>query len=62
MTYLDKAGFTPLSRELVKRSDGTYAQKGIDTFMSLIIDHLIPTFDVVIIISGDADFIVIVEV
>ena len=59
--YLGKSGFTPLSRKLIERSDGTYAQKGIDTLMSLLIDHLIEIFDVAIILSGDADFIVITE-
>lgn len=62
MNYLEMSGFTILSRPLIQRSDGSFAQKGLDTFMSLIIDHLIPTFDVAIILSGDADFIVIVEI
>jgi len=61
MNYLEMSGFTPLSRELIKKADGTYAQKGLDTFMSLHIDNMIPAFDVAIIVSGDADFLVIVE-
>ena len=33
LDYLEMSGFTPLSRELIKRSDGTYSQKGLDIFM-----------------------------
>jgi len=61
LDYLEMSGFTPLYRELIRRSDGTYAQKGLDIFMSFQIDNMIPQFDVAVIVSGDADFLVIVE-
>ena len=61
MKYLKASEFTLLSRKLVKKPDGTLAQKGVDVLMSLQIVNLINNFDVAIIITGDSDFTVIVE-
>lgn len=61
MRYLEKSGWTPLWRELMRKRDGTYIQQGLDTFMILEIEHLISTFDTAILVTGDVHFVILVE-
>ncbi|MFW9875485.1 MAG: NYN domain-containing protein [Candidatus Thorarchaeota archaeon] len=60
MNYLEKIGFIVLTRPLANRSDGTFEQKQIDVSMTLYIDWRGQSkeFDVAIIVSSDADFVI----
>ena len=58
--YLGKVGYHVLTRPLAKRKDGSYEQKQIDIFMTVYMDYRAQfrEFDVALILSGDADFVI----
>ena len=63
MKYLENVGFLPLTRPLAKRRDGSYEQKQVDIFMTLFMEYKAQSmeFDIAIILSGDADFVIAVN-
>jgi uncharacterized LabA/DUF88 family protein len=63
MKYLEKIGLIALTRPLVKRKDGSFEQKQVDIFMTLYMEWRaqLKEFDVAIIVSGDADFVIAVN-
>ncbi|MFX1427971.1 MAG: NYN domain-containing protein [Promethearchaeota archaeon] len=63
MRYLETAGFILLTRPLAKRRDGTYKQKQVDILMTHIMEWKAQAkdFDVAILVSGDADFVIAVN-
>lgn len=61
INYLKMSGFTVFSRKLEIKRNGKLVQKGVDVLMSLHIENLIPAFDMAILIAGDSDYTVIVE-
>ena len=63
LSYIEKAGFITFTRPLAKRKDGTYEQKQVDIFMTLFMENQaqMNVFDVAILVSGDADFVIAVN-
>ena len=64
MNYLLNTGIFVFTRPLVRRKDGSFEQKQIDILMSFYMDWKAQSkeFDVAIIVSGDADFVIAVNV
>jgi len=63
MAYLEKIGYVILRVPLMERKDGTYEQKQLDILMH---EHMVSKaevdeFDVAILVNGDADFVLAVN-
>jgi len=63
MAYLEKIGYVILRVPLMERKNGTFEQKQLDILMH---EHMVSKaevneFDVAIIVSGDADFVLAVK-
>ena len=63
MTYLEKIDFVIMRVPLIRREDGTFEQKQLDILMHelMVSKAEVNQFDIAILVSGDADFVLAVK-